>query len=85
MKLLTIDESGRVLIPKQVREQLGINTPAQLSLEIKEGQIILQPIPQEPENYLEEGILVVKTEPIKNWKTIIDKLREERINEFISW
>lgn len=85
MKLLTIDETGRVLIPKQVREQLGINTPDQLSLEIKEGRIILQPISPEPEIYYEQGVLVVKTEPIENLKTIIDELREERINESTSW
>lgn len=85
MELLTIDESGRVLIPQQVRDQLGINTPAQLSLEIREGRIILQPIPKEPEIYYEEGVLVVKTEPIENLETIIDELRDERINELTSW
>lgn len=85
MELTTIDESGRVLIPKQVREQLGINTEAQLSLEIKEGQIILQPIPKEAETYYEQGVLVVKTERIDNLETIIDELREERINESALW
>ena len=85
MELTTIDESGRVLIPKQVREQLGIKTEAQLSLEIKEGRIILQPIPKEAEIYYEQGILVVKTERIDNLETIIEELREERINESASW
>ncbi|AFY91233.1 AbrB/MazE/SpoVT family DNA-binding domain-containing protein [Chroococcidiopsis thermalis] len=84
MELLTVDASGRVLIPKKVREQLGINTQAQLSLEIEEGRIILQPISKEAETYYEEGVLVVKTEPIENLETIIDELREERINEFTS-
>lgn len=82
MELLTVDASGRVLIPKKVLEQLGINTQAQLSLEIEEGRIILQPISKEAETYYEEGVLVVKTEPIENLETIIDELREERINEF---
>lgn len=85
MELTTIDESGRVLIPKQVREQLGINTEAQLSLEIKEGRIILQPILKEAETYYEQGVLVVKTEPLDNLETIIDELREERSNELTSW
>lgn len=84
MELLTVDASGRVLIPKKVREQLGINTQAQLSLEIEEGRIILQPISKEAETYYEEGVLVVKTESIENLETIIDELREERINEFTS-
>lgn len=82
MRLLTIDEFGRILIPKQVREQLGINTPTQVSLEIEQGRIILQPISKEPEIFYEEGVLVVKTEPLENLETIIDELREERINEF---
>lgn len=85
MELITIDESGRVLIPKQVREQLGIKTEAQLSLEIKEGRIILQPISKEAETYYEQGILVVKTERIDNLETIVDELREERVNELTSW
>lgn len=84
MELLTVDASGRILIPKKVREQLGINTQAQLSLEIEEGRIILQPISKEAETYYEEGVLVVKTEPIENLETIIDELREERINKFTS-
>lgn len=84
MELLTVDASGRVLIPKNVREQLGINTQAQLSLEIEEGRIILQPISKEAETYYEEGVLVVKTEHIENLETIIDEFREERINEFTS-
>ncbi|MES1023398.1 AbrB/MazE/SpoVT family DNA-binding domain-containing protein [Gloeocapsa sp. BRSZ] len=84
MELLTVDASGRVLIPKKVREQLGIDTQAQLSLEIEEGRIILQPISKEAETYYEEGVLVVKTEPIENLETIIDELREQRINEFTS-
>ncbi len=85
MELITIDESGCVLIPKQVREQLGIKTEAQLSLEIKEGRIILQPISKEAETYYEQGILVVKTERIDNLETIVDELREERVNELTSW
>lgn len=85
MELLTIDESGCVLIPKQVREQLGINTLTQVSLEIEEGRIILQPIPKEPEIYYEEGVLVVKTEPTENFETVINDLREERINELTLW
>lgn len=82
---ITIDELGHILIPKQVRERLGIDAQARLSLEIKDGRIILQPIPKEPEIYYEEGILVVKTERIEDMETIIDELRQERINELMSW
>ena len=82
---LTIDELGRILIPKQIREQLGIDIQAQLSLEIKDGRIILQPISKEPEICYEEGILVVKTEPIEKLETVINELRQERINELSSW
>lgn len=63
MNLVTIDESGLVLIPQQVREQLGINPPAQLSLEIQAGPIILAPIPKEPEIECASGVSDVLTKP----------------------
>ncbi len=85
MNLVTIDESGLVLIPQQVREQLGINPPAQLFLEIQAGRIILEPIPKEPEIERASGVSDVLTEPRENLDTIVNDLREERINELTSW
>lgn len=85
MELLTLDQFGRIQIPERVREQLGLKDEDCLALEIQEGKLILQPLPKEPEAYYEEGVLVVKSEPIDNPETIIEDLRTERINELLSW
>lgn len=85
MQLLTIDESGRILLPKQVREQLGLNIQDKLSLEVKDGQLILQPLSQEPLTDYEEGVLVAKSEFVDSIEITIDNIRDERINELSSW
>ncbi len=85
MQLLTIDESGRILLPEQVREQLGLNIQDRLSLEIKNGQLILQPLSPEALTDYEEGVLVVKSEFVDNIEITIDNIRNERINELLSW
>lgn len=85
MQLLTIDESGRILLPEQVREQLGLNIQDSLSLEVKDGQLILQPLSQEALTDYEEGVLVVKSEFVDSIEVTINNIRDERINELSSW
>lgn len=85
MQLLTIDESGRILLPEQVREQLGLNIQDRLSLEVKNGQLILQPLSQEVLTDYEEGVLVVKSEFADSIEITIDNIRDERMHELSSW
>lgn len=42
--LVRIDRKGRVLIPKHVREVLGIDEGSTLKLRVEEGRIVLEPI-----------------------------------------
>ena len=45
MKTVEIDPKGRVVIPKDIREQTGISTPGELMLTVEgEGKITLQSI-----------------------------------------
>lgn len=100
MELLTVDESGRVLIPQEVRKQLGLSTQDRLSLEVKDGQLILKPLlnrhltdleqspvnsDPEPETCYEDGVLVIKSEIVGDLEMAINELREERINELSAW
>jgi bifunctional DNA-binding transcriptional regulator/antitoxin component of YhaV-PrlF toxin-antitoxin module len=55
MELLTIDESGRVSLPKQVRERLENDTLTQVFLEIVEGHLVLQPIPKNQKFTMKRG------------------------------
>ncbi len=85
MEALTVDQFGRIEIPENIRQQLGINQETKLSLKIENGELILKPLQPEVETYYDGEILVFKAEPIVNTEKIIDDLRTERINELISW
>lgn len=80
MDVLTIDQSGQVQLPQNVREQLGLTDLSQLTLEIQDGKIILVPVPQQPNVYYENTVLVVDAEPV-DYPNIINNLREERLRE----
>ena len=85
MTIVVIDEFGRISLPLEIRSQLGLQTNEPLSLEINNGQLVLRPIPIEPELEYQDGVLVVKSSAINNLETIIDQERETRIHELLSW
>lgn len=83
MDILTVDQLGRVQLPANVREQLGLADSTQLKLAVQDGKIILEPLLQQPQVYYEGKVLVVQSEPTGSLDMIND-LREERITEQIS-
>lgn len=42
---VTIDASGRVAVPKAVREQLHLDAGTLLELRVREGRLGLEPVP----------------------------------------
>ncbi len=85
MTIVTIDEWGRISLPPEIREHLRLLPNESLSLKIENGQIILKPIPTEPQVEYEDGVLVVKSSATNNLETIISQEREQRIQELSSW
>lgn len=85
MEQLILDELCRIQIPLTIREKLGLKPTDRLTLELHESQLILKPSPQELETGYEDGILVVKTQPFDNSDKIIDDLRSEQLEQFLSW
>ena len=83
MTAITIDETGCLAIPLDIRQQLGLTVAQYLNLEIVNGCIILQPINLEPKVHREGTALVLETQPLGNLDSLIDDLREERIHSQI--
>jgi AbrB family looped-hinge helix DNA binding protein len=54
----TIDRFGRVVIPKDVREQLDLDAGAVLEVERHDHEIRLKPVRAQPDVVVEEGVLV---------------------------
>ncbi|NER36900.1 MAG: AbrB/MazE/SpoVT family DNA-binding domain-containing protein [Oscillatoria sp. SIO1A7] len=89
MNVLTLDELGRIALPQKVLEQAGLGHATQFNLEIQDGKLILEPLPQDLKIYHKDGVLVFEAEPIGNLEgflnDFIDELREERIAQLASW
>ena len=86
IQILNIDELGRIALPLSLRQKLGINRSSRLSLEVKNDEIIIRQIVKEEADLIyENDLLVIKTDPLESsiFSTIVDDIREEKVNEFI--
>lgn len=73
--LAVLDGRGRVTIPKQLRERLGLKPDQELLVESREREIVLKPA-LEPEKFIEElrgcvsGSRISPSELKEIWGTI---------------
>jgi len=74
-----MDRFGRVVIPKQVRKQLGLKAGDEFSLVVEEGKISLIPVEGEVPLRKEGGLLVVASTPVGKSEDLIEEVREERM------
>ena len=54
----TLDKFGRVVIPKRVREDLGLQPGAVLQIKQDEQKISIEPVNEEPQMVVKKGVLV---------------------------
>jgi len=54
----TLDRFGRIIIPKGVRDDMGLEAGAILQIEKEGEKIVLQPVHGEPQVMEKKGILV---------------------------
>lgn len=76
-----MDAVGRLVVPKPVRERLGINGPAALELTEVEGGVVLTPARRAPRLVERDGILVAeRTEPGPplDWEVVREVLERTR-------
>ena len=80
---VTIDKFGRVLIPKPLRDQLGLAAGAELSLDVQTGgdgapSLELRAVPDAPPLVRKNGRLVY-TGAIDGGQDIVAFIREQRL------
>lgn len=79
--LTTIDHGGRVVIPKTLRDELGLRPGGAVSVELRDGRIEIEAAPMAVTLERRDGVLVaVPTEPVPPLTTeevirTIDQLR----------
>jgi len=81
----TLDSSGRLVIPKNVRRAAGLKPGAPLEIQCRDGRIEIEPVPMEV-RFVGHGRFVValaKRRPSEPFtaeavETTLEALREER-------
>jgi AbrB family looped-hinge helix DNA binding protein len=78
---LRIDKSGRIVVPKPLRERLGLKPGTELEALDQRGGVLLRTVEQRPAMIKVEGLWVHRgvAQAGANWDRIIKDLREERI------
>lgn len=83
-----IDSAGRIVVPKKVRERLGLKRNSELELEESAEGITLKPVRQESALVRDKyGWLVHTGKPIGriDWDRLVEEDREARIREIGGW
>jgi len=80
---ISIDKAGRVVVPKPLREKLGLEAGDNLLVESDGDQITLRPIRPQPLLVKEYGMWVYNGAPSnESIPDMIDREREKRVREF---
>ncbi len=76
-----IDKLGRIVVPKNIRQRLGLKPGAELEISEQLGGILLRRPHQVPSMVQVDGLWVHQgaPEPGVNWDQVIQDSREERL------
>ena len=85
MKFKTkIDNFGRIVIPKKIRDEFGISKSSELEINTTDNdEIIIKSGTSKPFVKDKDGVLVVCSEPTGSLEDIIDRDRERRIRKIL--
>lgn len=77
----TIDKFGRLVVPKGMRERLGLRPGAELKIEEHEREIVIKQVEQESPLRIEDGVLVFAGTALGDITESVHRHREERIKK----
>ncbi len=81
--IATLDKFGRIIIPKKVREQLGITFETSLNIEEDGKRIIIEPIQAEEALVERDGILIFTGKLQGEIDQFLVDDRKQRINNLL--
>jgi AbrB family looped-hinge helix DNA binding protein len=78
---LKVDKSGRIVVPKPLRDHLGIQAEAELEITAQAGGIFVRVVGEEPALVKVDGLWVHRgaARPDAGWEGMIEEIRDERI------
>lgn len=79
----SIDKFGRVLIPKDLRDDLGLTEGTTLSVEVSENQVILTPTSAGSPLVRKGHVLVFAGRPERQLRDAVKQDRKRRSDRFL--
>ncbi len=76
----TLDKFGRIVLPKEVRDDLGLKAGEVLRVEEREDEIVLKPLQKESSLTIKDGVLVFLATPTGDITRAIATQRAERLH-----
>jgi AbrB family looped-hinge helix DNA binding protein len=82
---LRIDKSGRIVVPKPLRERLGLKPHMELEVVEHPGGVLLRPVEQRPPMVKVDGLWVHQgvAQLGAAWDGVLDDAREERVQSIL--
>jgi AbrB family looped-hinge helix DNA binding protein len=80
----TLDRFGRVVVPKDIRDRLGLRPGAEIEIDEKANEVVLKPVEHEPALMVKEGILVYSGKATGDIKGVVKTLCEEPLKKAAS-
>lgn len=81
----TLDRFGRIVIPKRVREDLGLRVGSVLEIEERDDQIVLSVRRDEPDLVREDGVLVYTGEAVGDLEQAVEAQRRSWVRDVAAW
>jgi AbrB family looped-hinge helix DNA binding protein len=81
----TIDRFGRIVIPKRVRQDLGLREGSVLEIEESGDRILLSVRREQPDLVREEGVLVFTGEAAGDLEEALAAERRRRSAQLAAW
>jgi AbrB family looped-hinge helix DNA binding protein len=84
-RTLRIDKSGRFVLPKPLRERLGLGLDSELEVIEQAGGVLLRAVEQRPSMIKIDGLWVHQgvAQSGANWDRVVQDVREERIESVL--
>lgn len=78
---LKLDKSGRIVVPKPLRDRLGLKPDTELEVIEQPGGMLLRVAPQRPSMVNVDGLWVHQgtVRDDANWDHVLEDAREERL------
>jgi AbrB family looped-hinge helix DNA binding protein len=77
----TLDKFGRIVLPKSVRDDLGLKPGAVLKIEQADQKIFMQQINEEPHLVVKNGVLVFSGTATEDLVGATQAHRQKRLSE----